>query len=160
MTIAAAAVSRNQQALGSAVALSPHPLPPLGNRSHRERSGVMVDAHRNPGIVTFDIVNTVGNRLAQLGIRKVMRIHLPRLALGTIGSARVFAASQDLFLLRIDRNCRLLLSSVCLHAAVDALKLGVPIRMLFAFTRLAIGLKAVTADFQKRTHLGMAHAEP
>ena len=41
--------------------------------------------------------------------------------------------------------------------AIDMLELGVPIRVLFAFPRLAIGLQAVSLPLQELTHLRMAN---
>ena len=66
--------------------------------------GVMTDANRNARFVHCNVVNSVGNRFAQLPIGKVVGCDFPRVAFGTIGAPLVLHVSQRFFLLRVDRD--------------------------------------------------------
>ena len=57
-------VSGNQQSPGAAVSLPSHPFPPWFDRSNRKRGHVAIDSHRNSRLVSLQIINAVGNGLA------------------------------------------------------------------------------------------------
>lgn len=156
MAVAAAAVARNQQPSSVAVVFPSHSLPPLFDRSDRERRRVVVDAHRNPRLVSLQIIHAVGNGLAEFVVGKIVHIDFNRLALGAIGAARVFSVSQHFFLLRIDRDGRLSATLTRQHAAIDVFKLRVAVGVLFPFPHFAIGLQTVPFPPQKLSDLRMA----
>jgi len=160
MTIATTAVRSNQQTLRGSIALAAHPFPPLRKRGDGKLGGVMVDSDQNPGAVAAQVVNTKGNRFAQLVVGKVARIQLSRFALGTVGPPWILAVSQHFFLPRIDRDSRLSSALASRDTAVDVFKLRVLIGMWFALSRFAVRLQAVAFFLQKPGNLGMAQRKP
>jgi hypothetical protein len=57
--------------------------------------------------------------------------------------------SDQLFLLRIHRDHRLAETLELSHFVVKILELSIPIRMMAALTRLAVGLKAITEPIEQ-----------
>src|SRR5689334_20535542 len=82
-----------------------------------------------------------------------MRIDLDRLAFRSVVAAGVLEFANQLFLLRIDRDHRLLGALAFPRLGVDVLKLGIAIRMTAAVLGLAIDVATVV---QYRQQLGKA----
>jgi hypothetical protein len=68
--------------------------------------------------------------------------------------------ANQLLLLRIHRDCRLIVRNGCLHRCIDVRELGIPIRVVAPFTRLAIGLATVFQRPQQLSHQPLADVEP
>lgn len=81
-----------------------------------------------------------------------MRIDLPGRALAAVFLARILLPAQRFLLFGVYRDRRMTGASVRLDATVDVSKLGVSIRMIFPFSRFAIGLQAVSGRAQQFTH--------
>jgi hypothetical protein len=113
----------------------------------------MRDAHVHPSFVSPNIVHAVGHRLDGLSLviffRKVMGLDFDRLSSAAPRAARILVFSDDFLLLRINREGRLTRSLLTLDAPSDVFKLGISIRMLFSFNRLAVRLQAVTCPLQQ-----------
>ena len=142
--VAAPAVGRNQQSLGRRVPLLSHPLPPPINRRNGKLGGIVTDTDRNARFVQSNVVNAVRNRLAEFPIWKVVGCDFRELALWTVSLPSVFHVSQRFFLLGVDRDRWLPRSQKRANSLVDVFELGVAVRMLLAFNRLAVGLQTVT----------------
>src|SRR6202051_1521165 len=104
----AAAVSRDHQPRGFAIALAPHGLPPTADRIDREASCIMVDADADPTGVVGDVMESVGCSPAKGGVQEVVHPDFFWIALGTILPAVVLEVADQLFLLGIDRNSGLI----------------------------------------------------
>lgn len=69
---ASATVGRDEHPLGAGKTSCPHILPPAADARCGEVCRVVVDADTHPALVVRDIVDPVGNRLAQLLVLKVV----------------------------------------------------------------------------------------
>ena len=78
--VAAAAVGGDQQFAGLGEAPAAHLLPPAADAVGGELGRVVVDPHAHPALVAGQVVDAVGDRLAQLLVREVMDLHLLGLA--------------------------------------------------------------------------------
>lgn len=82
------------------------------------------------------VIDSVGNRFPELGIREVVRVDCERLPLGAILAAPVFLIAQRLLLLRVDRDRWASAAPLRCHTAIDVGELRIAIRMVFAFAGL------------------------
>ena len=158
--VAAPAVGRNQQSLGCRVSLLPHPLPPPINRRNGKLGRIVTDTDRNARFVQSNVVNAVKNRLAEFPIWKVVGCDFRGLALWTVSLPSVFRVSQRFFLLRVDRDRWLPRSQKRANSLVDVFELGVAVRMLLAFNRLAVGLQTVTLRAKQLPDFRTAYLVP
>ena len=85
-----------------------------------------------------------------------MDLHFLRLALRTPFPTAVAVSADQLLLLRVDRGHRLAQALKRPHATGDAPELRIPIRMLAAFERLAVGLQAIAQFVQQPVHRALA----
>ena len=149
--VTAAAVGGDQQLLGLRIHRCPHLEPPGPDRRHREGGRVMVHADAHPADVGVQVIDPIRNGLAQCGVDKIVDADLGRLALGVPLLPSVFEVADQLLLLRVDRDDRLAPVLKVAHTGGDVLKLGVAIRVLGAFARLACSLQAVTGRVEQLT---------
>src|SRR5262249_57234939 len=70
--VAAAAVGRDQELVGPGIQPLAHLFPPPTRRRRRELSRIMVDAHTHPARITGQVVDPVGDHLAQLLVQEVL----------------------------------------------------------------------------------------
>src|ERR1019366_8412186 len=138
--IAATAVCRDQQFLGSGIAWSTHFFPPPADRLHRELRRVVIDTHAHPALILAQIIDAVGSDLAQLGC-----------ALRSPLASAVLELANQLLFLRIHRDHRLTAMLKLLHGGIDMLELRIAIRMGSALLRLAVTLQAVVRLVQHST---------
>src|SRR5580658_3763659 len=87
IAIAAPAVSRDEQFGGIGVGLLAHVPPPAGDGLHGELRGVMVDAYADPCSIRGEVIDAVGNRLAEILVDVQRR--------GDSGSPRVTGSTSD-----------------------------------------------------------------
>ena len=106
-TVAATTVGSNQQSSRGFVAFVSQSLPPAPNRGNCKFGGVVSDPDRDTRIVVPNIIHSVGNRLAQRLVRKVVCLYFDRLARATICFPGILQLSKRFFLLRIDGNGRI-----------------------------------------------------
>lgn len=66
----------------------------------------MIDAHTDPALVAAQIVDTVGNRFAQLPNQEIVHAHRFGLSLRPPLSARVLEVPDQLLLLRVQPRWR------------------------------------------------------
>src|SRR5512132_3198851 len=150
--VAAATVGGNQQLRGLRIHCRTHLEPPGTDRCDREGWRVMVHADTDPADVGVQVVDAIGDGLAQLRVNEVVDADLWRLALGVPLAPGVLEVAHQFFLLRVDRDDWLAPVLKVPHPCSDVLKLGVAIRMLGAFARLASALQAVTGRVEQLTH--------
>src|SRR6516225_11787453 len=81
--VGAAPISGDQQPLGTRIDGAAHVIPPAPDRFHGELGRVVIDSYTDPARVGGHIIDSVGNSLAQLLVRKVMDLDRLGLALGS-----------------------------------------------------------------------------
>ncbi len=106
-TVAPAAVRSDEQLPRFGKAAAAHPLPPTANGVHGKGRRVVVDANAHPTLVVENVVDPVGNGLAQKGVAEVMHADLFRLALRTPIPASILEIPDQFLLFRIHRDRRL-----------------------------------------------------
>src|SRR5262249_53607254 len=133
------------------------PAPPAADRLDGELGRVAADADAHPGLVVAQVVDPVGDRLALARVGEVVRIDLVRPALGPPGLPGVLEVAQNLLLLGVDRDRRLLMPLLGAHPAVDVPELRVAVGVTPPLVRLAVGLQAVAGLLQQAAHGGRPH---
>jgi hypothetical protein len=78
-----------------------------------------------------------------------MHLGATRLALGTVVRPLVGEVADELFLLGVDRDYRLIVGLEGADPGIDVLELGVTVGMLAAVVGLAVGLAAVAELVQQ-----------
>jgi len=142
-TVAAAAISGDQQAAGIGIALAPHQLPPASDGVDRESRGVVVDAHAHPAGVAGDIVDPIGNRPTQFGDDKIVHANVLGRTLRPPFASGVLEVADEFLLLGVDRDRRLPRRERFFHPIVDVVELGVAIGIVRPLACLAVGLQTV-----------------
>ena len=155
--VAPAGVRRDVQACRFRVRALTHTLPPVPNRSHRERRRIVVAPHADPRFIAGHVEDTVRNRLPLRVAREIVHAHRRRRRLGLPFAACVREVPHQLFLLGVDRNHRLAGGQKPIRRRIDVLELLVAVRMNRAFLPLAHRLQAVPQAVQQPTHRGRAH---
>src|SRR5215470_17627441 len=107
ITVAAASVSADQQPICLRVGEDSVALPPATLALDCEGGGLMVLADVNPADIALDVVDAVGDGLAQLREKEVMDPDLDRTPLGFPFPAHVLELADQLFLLGVHRDHRL-----------------------------------------------------
>ena len=102
IAIASATVSGDEQFRGIGVGLLAHVAPPPGDGLDGELWGVMVDAHADPCGVRREIVDAVGNRLAELLVDEVVHADGNGLTGRLPLAPGVLEIADEFLLLRID----------------------------------------------------------
>jgi len=141
--VRATAIGRNQYPLRLGVDLAAHVSPPPSDRLHRTLGSVMIDSHADPAGVGRFIVDAVGDDLAQHLIREVMAVDLLGLPVRVPLLAAIAVRAYEFFLLGINRYDRLPPLLEGLSPPINVLKLRIPVRMVAALERLAVGLETV-----------------
>ena len=117
----------------------------------------MIDAHGHPPPLGGDVVDPVRNRLAQLLVLEVMHPYQLRLALGSPLAPRVLEIPDQLLLLGVDRDDRLVLIDCPLGDRVDVPELRVAIRMLSALPSLDVCLQVLAKPAHQLRNLREVH---
>ena len=149
MSVAAAAVGRDHEALGLGVTLLSHRPPPSADRIDREAGGVVVRADADPADIVGDVVDAVRHGAAQLAIDEIMNIDAFRCSFGLPFPAVVLEIAHQFLLFRIHRNDGFVRRQERRGLRVDVLKLRVAIDVLAAFSCLVVRLQAVAHAAQK-----------
>ena len=119
----------------------------------------MIDAETDPSGIRGDVVDAVGRRLAQLGEGEIVHPNRFGLALGAQLTAAVLEVSDELFLLRVDRDRRLAGGLAGFHPRVDVFELGVAVGVARALAGLAVGLQAEAEPAQQSADQLLAGGE-
>jgi hypothetical protein len=103
-------------------------LPPAAQGRHRERGGVMIGPHADPAGVGPQVVDPVGDRLAQLLVGEVVHQHPLGLARRPPLGATIGKAADQLLLLGVHADDQQASGQVLLGLLVDVAKLRVSVR--------------------------------
>jgi hypothetical protein len=102
--VASPAIRSDEQLAGTRESWRTHLGPPPSNARRGELGGVMIDTHTDPTFVARQIVDTVGNRLPQVLLGKVVNLDLLGFALRLPLLAGVLEFPDQLLLFRVDRD--------------------------------------------------------
>ena len=128
---------------------APHRREPATDGVDREFGGVVIDADADATGVRADIVDAIGNGLAELLVNEVVHIDVDRDALRSIIAAGVLVFADQFLFLGVDRDHRLTGGLIRFDLRVDVLELRVAIGMASAFLALAIDLTAIAEAFEQ-----------
>ena len=120
----------------------------------------MVDADADPAGVGCEIIDTIRHRPPQLLDQEVVDPHLFRLTFRAPLPTAILEVADQLFLLGVDGNNRLLLFERSLDHSVDVAKLGIPIRVAVTFSGLAVSLQAKVQRLQQLANHRMTDPMP
>ena len=126
-TVAASAISQNQEFVGLPIAVTPRCLPPSRNRVDGKLGCVGRQAHINAAPVLVWQVKPIWGRPARSFLKKVMTIHLVRFQ--TPGLPGVFKVADQLFFLGVHADHRPAGLQKPLLLSGDVAKLPISIRM-------------------------------
>ena len=149
--VAATTVRSDEQFFGFRIARFPHLLPPRPNARHGELCRIVVDANRDPAFVLQDVVDAVGDGFSQFFVHEVVDVHFHGTALAFHFPSAILEIPDQLFLLRIDGDHRLVTLVTVLHGGGNVAELSIPIRMLLALEALAVALEAVPLGLKQAT---------
>ena len=152
VAVGAAAVGGDRQPGSVRVALGSEVLPPGADRVDRELGGVVVDADVDIPLVELEVVDAVGDRLAELLVLEVVDAHELWLALQMPLAPAVLEVADQLLLLAIDRNHGPAGNDRRLRGLVDVLKLGVAVGMGGPLLGLDVGLQRVAQQPHQHRH--------
>src|SRR6266536_2794399 len=127
VAVGAATVGADQQPARLGVGQLAGHGPPAADGGHGELGGVVVAPDRHPAGVGADVVDPVGDGLAQLLVQEVVHVHRNRLAGGAPLAALVGVAADQLLLLDVHADRRATLGQVRLGLVVEVAELGVPV---------------------------------
>src|SRR5208283_5277176 len=142
------------------VSLASHRREPAPDGVDREFGGVVIYADADATGVRADVIDAVGNGLAEFLVDEVMHIDVDWSALRPIIAAGVLVFADQFFLLGVDRDHRLTGSLMRFNLRVDVLELRVAIGMASAFLALAIDLTAVAEAFEQLRDAARRNAMP
>src|SRR3989442_708900 len=148
--IAAPTICGNQQFLGMRVALLAHVEPPPPDRLHRELGRIVINPHIHPALIGCQIIHPIGNDFSQVGIGKVMHVHLLWPAFGLPFPPGILKVAEQFLLFGISRDNGLFSALKLLDTRLDILELGIPIGMRAARARFAIGLETIVLLMEER----------
>ena len=141
-------IGGDEKPLRVRVAFLAEGLPPPLDRRHRELARIVVDADVDVAAVRSDVEDSIGHRLAQLLVGKIVYADLERLALRKSLSPIILEVPDQFLLFRIDRDHRVSGLEELLRPLVDVPELLVPIGMIRSFHGLALGLQAIAGSIQ------------
>src|ERR1700723_2374830 len=147
--VRAAAVGGDDQPTRERVANLADLSPPTADRLNRESRGVVVDADGDPTRVGRQIIDSIGHSAAEFLDQEVVHAHFLRIASRTPFAAGVLEISDQLLLLRIDRNSRLVLGHRAEYGLAEDPKLRVAVGVVEKFAGLAVGLQAELVFLQQ-----------
>src|SRR6266511_2950478 len=143
VAVGPARIRGDQQPVRLRVRLGADQLPPAANGRHRERGGVVVVAHAHPALVSAQVVDAVGDRLADVGVGEVVHVDPHRGAFGLPLTAPVAKVADHLFLLGVDADDRLAVGEMLAGLLVEVAELAVTVGVLGALDLLGGGLQRV-----------------
>jgi len=158
--ITASTIGGQQQLSGVGVALLAQVGPPAPDRLHRKLCRIMIDPHIYPALIGRQIIDSVGNHFAQVGVGKVMHVHWLWGAGRLPFPPGILKVADQFFLFGIDRDHRLSGTLELPDARVDILKLRIPIRMRAACAGFPIGLETIVLFVEERANTTLANRMP
>ena len=108
VSITTPAIRRHQEVRGARIAGLPHGQPPAAYGVNSETGGIVIGANTDPALVIADIIDAVWDGSPQFRVDKVMYADRFWRSLGVPFPTVVLEIPHQFFLLRIDRNNRLI----------------------------------------------------
>ena len=108
ITVAAAAVGCDHQAVGFGMAFLTHRPPPPADRIDGKAGGIVIGADADPSDIVVDVVDSVRHGAAQFGIDKIMNIDRFRGAFAMPFPAIVLEIAHQFLLFGVNRYHRLI----------------------------------------------------
>jgi len=154
-TITSTTVCRNKQFFGIGVRFVSNNLPPASNCLYRECRSVMICADTHPTFVGSDIVNSIWVSTTSF-FNKIIDFYFGWISFRAPRLTIVLKATNQFFLLGVNRNDRFPFSqSICnLFIYVD--KLSIPVRVPSSFKGFLVSLQAISKLYQQLPYMGMA----
>jgi hypothetical protein len=149
VAVGAARVGGDQQPGRLRVVEASLPVPPAADGFHREGGGVVVAADVDPAGVRRQVVDAIGQSLAQRVTGEVMNVDPHRPTDRPPFTSGVLELPDELLLFRVHADHRLIVSLVILHPVVDIAELRIPVRVLRAFEHLGVALQTETVLTQQ-----------
>src|ERR1700691_4546053 len=109
----------------------------------------MVDSKADPAVVGADVVDPVGDALAEFLVLEIVGVDLDRPTLRAIIAAAFLKLAEHFLFLLVDRYHRLIGVLKLLDLGIDIFKLGVAIGMFAAFLGLAVGMATIFQPLQQ-----------
>src|ERR1700691_5255153 len=160
VVVAATSIGRDHQFAGPRKTPLTHFLPPLPDAVGRKFGGGMIDADADPTLVMGHVINAMRNGLAQLLVLEIMDTSWLGIALRSPFLARILEISHQFLLFRVDRHHWLAGFFHPLPLLAYVLKLGIVVRVILAFPRLAVRLQTVTGGIEQAGHRASADGMP
>src|SRR5512135_3182125 len=157
--VAPPTVGTDQQPLRLGIQLLAHAEPPLADALDGKAGRVVINADVDPPQVPAQVIDPVGDRLADAGIGEVMDVALLGIALRSPFPAAVGISPDQLLLLGIDRDDRLSLGEIPAADRVDVAELGIAVGVLLALQGLGPRLQAVAEVMEQLADDAMADGE-
>ena len=111
----------------------------------------MVDSKAEIAVVGADVVDPVGDDLAEFLVFKIVGVDLDRPALRAIVAAAVLELAEQFLLLGVDRYRRLIGRVKLLYLGVDIFELSVAVGMFAAFLGLTVEMANKQPDIVVNT---------
>src|SRR5882757_717468 len=150
--VASAAVGGDQERTRIRIPRRAHFLPPRADGLHGEFAGVVAEAHADPRFVLLKIVDAIWRSTSLLGVDEVMNLDVVGITMRSEFATAVLEIPDELLLLRVHGDDRLVRFELSTDRLVDVFELRVAVRMLRAFEPLAIRLKAVPELLEQPRH--------
>jgi hypothetical protein len=141
-SVGAAAIGGDHHPVGAGIAATAHLVPPQPDRVDGELGGIMGHPDTDPAGVGGDVVDAVGDRLTQFLVLEVMDVDPPWMSLRAPLRARNLIVADQLLLLGVDGNYRLIGRLEFENACIDMVELGIPVRVATSLISLGITLAA------------------
>jgi len=103
----------------------------------------VIDADADPALVSAQVIDPLGDGLAQLLVEEVLGADLLGMATAAPFSPGVAKIPDQFLLFRIDRDDGLTFRLEGTHLLIDMLELGIAIGVVLALLGLAVSLQAV-----------------
>ena len=152
VAVGSAAVGADQQPVGVGVAVLADGFPPAAQCRDGERGGVVVDTDRDPAGVGRDVVDAIGDGLAQVLVGEVVDVDAFGLTHGLVLASAVLELPDQFLLLGVDRDHRLPGTDVLCDRGVEVTELGVAVLVLAALGDFGVALQAEAHFAQHPCH--------
>jgi hypothetical protein len=142
------AIGGDEQPLRIRVAFVAECFPPSLDRRHRELARIVVEADVDVAAGRSEVEDSIGHRLAQLLVGKIVYADLDRFALRKPLSPVILEVPDQFLLFRVDRDHRVSGLEELFGPLIDVPELLVPVGMTCSFLGLALGLQAIAGFIQ------------
>jgi hypothetical protein len=148
-SIAAPAVRSDQQIICCWIKMPPLVPPPATDGRNGESASIVIRPKVYKARIAPQVVDTIGIRTRNIGMRKVVPLHLDGAFTRQPLLSRVCIVTHQLLLLCVHGDNRCSFRKCSLDLCVDVPKLCIPVRMIFSLLRFTVALQAVAQIVEK-----------